>query len=321
MLNLSDALLAAIVESSDDAIASKDLAGIVTSWNRAAERLFGYSAAEMIGNPIAVLEPPIRVGEMREILERIRRGERIDHFDTVRRRKDGSLIEISLTVSPIRDETGRIVGASKVARDISERKAAERQQRLLVAELDHRVRNTLAVVSSIARHTLRPGLDPVAARQSFLDRLHALAATHSLLSQARWKTVALREVVLAQLEPYRDRVHVAGGKVALVPRLALIFGMTLHELATNAAKHGALSNAEGEVEITWEVAGLDNMLHLTWRERGGPLVTAASRQGFGRMLIERSFSQEQNGEARLDLHPEGLVCHLRVPVEAQSILD
>ena len=126
---LASSLLTAIVESSDDAIASKTLDGVVTSWNRAAERLFGYAAAEMIGQPIARLAAPGREGEMPAILERIRRGERVDHFDTVRRRKDGTLVEVSLTVSPVRDAAGRVVGASKIARDITERRRAERVAR------------------------------------------------------------------------------------------------------------------------------------------------------------------------------------------------
>src|SRR4051812_40716518 len=151
--SLASALLAAIVEGSDDAIASKTLDGIVTSWNRAAERLFGYAAREIVGRPIAVLAAPGREDEMPMILERVRRGERVDHFDTVRKRKDGTLAEISLTVSPVRDGRGRIVGASKITRDITGRRAAEERQRLLLRELDHRVKNTLAVIQGMARQT------------------------------------------------------------------------------------------------------------------------------------------------------------------------
>ena len=150
---MANALLAAIVESSDDAIASKTLDGIVTSWNRAAERLFGYAAEEMIGRPIAVLAAPGRENEMPAILERIRRGERVDHFDTVRRRKDGTLVEVSLTVSPVRDEAGRIVGASKIARDITERRRAEQERELRLGELRHRVKNLLAMVQALAHQT------------------------------------------------------------------------------------------------------------------------------------------------------------------------
>lgn len=150
--------MAAIVESSNDAIVSKTLDGVITSWNRSAERLFGYTAAEVIGLSTMVLAAPGREDEMPRILERISAGEKIDHYDTRRRRKDGSIIDISLTVSPIRDATGRVVGASKIARDIGERKRWESQQALLLRELNHRVKNTLSVIQSIARNTARPGV-------------------------------------------------------------------------------------------------------------------------------------------------------------------
>src|SRR4051794_91754 len=149
--NLNDVLLAAIVESSDDAIASKTLDGVVTSWNPAAERLFGYTAGEMIGRPVAVLAAPGREAEMPMILERVRRGERVEHFDTVRKRKDGTLVEISLTVSPVRDARGRVIGASKIARDITERRAAERQQERLLAELDRRARENAELYQAVRR--------------------------------------------------------------------------------------------------------------------------------------------------------------------------
>ena len=141
--------LASIVEFSDDAIISKDLNGVINSWNAGAERLFGYTAEETIGQPIYILIPPERHNEEPGILERIRRGERIDHYETIRRRKDGGLIDISLTVSPLKNASGKIIGASKIARDISERKREEERRRLLINELNHRVKNTLASVQSI----------------------------------------------------------------------------------------------------------------------------------------------------------------------------
>jgi PAS domain S-box-containing protein len=145
--------LAAIIESSDDAIVSKTLDGTITSWNPAAEKLFGYSADEIIGRPISILAAVDRENEMPVILERIRRGEKVDHFETVRRRKDGSLIDISLTVSPIRDQMGQIMGASKIARDITARKQVEERQRRLTSELSHRVKNVLSVVQVLAERS------------------------------------------------------------------------------------------------------------------------------------------------------------------------
>ena len=179
--------------------------GIVTSWNRAAERLFGYAAEEMIGRPIALLAAPGREDEMPAILARIRRGERIDHLETVRRRKDGGLVEIALTVSPVRDRRGRIVGASKIARDISARRALEERQRLLLDELRHRVKNLLALVQALARQTEAEGRSGEAYRDAFLGRLGTLVRAHELAFDAD-ATAHLGELVAGTLAPY----HAAG---------------------------------------------------------------------------------------------------------------
>jgi PAS domain S-box-containing protein len=165
----SRAWLAAVVQSSDDAVVSKTLEGIITSWNRGAEQLFGYSAQEIIGKPITTIVPPELHGEERDILARLRRGERLEHFDTVRLTKDGRRVDISLTVSPVRDEHGMIVGASKVARDISERKRveeqlrdADRQKDEFLATLAHELRNPLAPIRNATALVCRTDLDPTA---------------------------------------------------------------------------------------------------------------------------------------------------------------
>ena len=151
------------MEFSDDAIISKDLDGVITSWNRGAQALFGYTAREAVGNSVRTLIPPDRLDEESEILARIRRGEHIEHYETVRRRKDGTLIDISLTVSPVKNAAGEIVGASKIARNISERKRAEEALHLIVDESKHRIRNTLATVQAIATQTLHAsiGIGPI----------------------------------------------------------------------------------------------------------------------------------------------------------------
>jgi PAS domain S-box-containing protein len=168
--------LAAIAESSDDAIIAKDLDGIITNWNRGAERLFGYSAAEAIGKPVSILIPADRQEEEPEILGRIRRGERIDHYETVRCRKNGTTVEISLTVSPIRDLDGTIVGASKVAfRDITERRRAHEQQQLLLREMNHLVEYLFTLAGSIVTLSARSATTPSELARSVGDRLPALA--------------------------------------------------------------------------------------------------------------------------------------------------
>src|SRR6195256_3291917 len=184
--------LASIVESSDDAIVSKDLNGVIASWNRGAERLFGYEAHEIIGKPVTVLIPSDRHDEEPHILERILRGERIDHYETIRRRKDGSLVEISLTVSPVKNAEGEIIGASKIARDITERRRAQEQQALLLGEMKHRVRNTLATVQAIATQTLRSAASED--RDAFLARLRGLGRAHDLLTLERWNQAPIGDV-------------------------------------------------------------------------------------------------------------------------------
>ena len=308
--------LAAIVESSDDAIVSKDLNGIVTSWNRGAELLFGYRPEEVIGKPITILIPADRQDEEPRILERLRRGERIDHFETVRRRKDGSLVEISLTVSPVRDAQGRIVGASKIARDITEQKRAERLQQTLVHELNHRVKNILATVQAVARQSFRNGpLDP-RARETFEARLQALSNAHDLLTRENWDGAGMAAVVAQVLAPYPcERFEIGGPELRLTPRVALALTLALHELATNAAKYGALSVPTGRVAITWAIRpGDPSHLALRWQERGGPAVSPPSRKGFGSRLIERSLALELGGEVHIVYDPAGLVCDVISPV-------
>jgi PAS domain S-box-containing protein len=167
--------LASVVATSSDAIVSKDLNGIVTSWNKGAEKLFGYTAEEMVGRPIATLIPRDRLNEEPMILKRIARGEAIDEYETVRQRKDGSQVWVSLSVSPVTNGEGRIVGASKIARDITERRHAETQRAVLMGELNHRVKNTLATVQAIAAQTLSNSKSISEARSAFEARPHPSA--------------------------------------------------------------------------------------------------------------------------------------------------
>jgi PAS domain S-box-containing protein len=297
--------LALIVASSDDAIISKDLNGVINSWNNAAERLFGYTAAEMIGKQITILIPTDRADEEPSILERLRRRERIEHYETVRRRKDGSLIDISLTVSPIMSADGRVIGASKIARDISERRRAQEQQKVLLAEIMHRVKNTLATVQAIATQTL--GRAPVDELQAFRARLHALSKAHDLLTSDKWDRAPLREVVGAALEPFQhERFRLEGPDVWLNASISLQATLALHELATNAAKYGALSNTTGSIQLAWEMLDTGR-LKLCWKEDGGPPVTPPKRTGFGSILIRHTFE-----EARFDYAPQGFSCEFEV---------
>lgn len=612
---------ASIIESSDDAIASKTLDGTLISWNPGAERLFGYSADEIIGKSVTILIPEDHRNEEPEIIARIARGERVEHYETVRRRKDGTLVDISLSVSPVRDADGRIIGASKIARDISERKRAENalaarideqaalyeftrrlnraesvddvhaaaldaitralrcsrasillfdesgvmrfaawrglsddyraavdghspwtpetlgpepiaiedvgasdlqaslkavvqresiaalafipleakgrligkfmiyretphhfggaeidlaqsiarqlgfsiermrieaararteeelrqserrqqlamragrmgawewnvasgkiiwstaleeihglaagsfggrfedftrdihpgdvervmgdieeavasrrdyhtlyrmnradgetrwleafgsivpgsekrqltlagvcmditerkqaeaQRDLLVAELSHRVKNTLATVISVAHQSFAKGPSADEARASFQARIRALAQTHGRLAEASWSGVPFETMLLDELAPYRtsDNVSVSGPFVSLNPRCALTLGMALHELATNAAKYGALSAPSGSIAVKWQIEPRDRLLRISWSEAGGPKVAAPERSGFGRLLLERVLAADLRGDVRLDFAEAGLRCDMTIPLAERAL--
>jgi PAS domain S-box-containing protein len=464
--------LAAIVEFSDDAIISEDLNGTIATWNQGAEKLYGFEAEEVIGKPIDLLIPPERRDEELSILARIKRGDRLDHYETVRQRKDGRRVEVSLTVSPIIDATGKVVGASKIARDITQRKRTEETQaalyqftdrlfraasiddvyeagldaivralgcdrasilmfdhagvmkfaawrglsdgyrraveghspwtreakdpqpiaiddidraeldaslketvkaegisalafipliargelvgkfmayyptvhvfteadielavtiarqlgfsieriraedakELLLSESKHRIKNTLATVQAIAGQTLRH--TPADELQAFLARLHALGEANDLLTLQNWDQAPLRDVVGRALKPFEasshDRIIVDGPNVALPAKSSLLLTMCLHELATNAAKYGALSNGTGQIHVAWELVGDggERKVRLSWRETGGPPVTGPQRKGFGSVLIEQSFVGY--GETLFDFQPDGLRCSLEL---------
>ncbi|HVX36653.1 MAG TPA: PAS domain S-box protein [Hyphomicrobium sp.] len=312
---LQAARLAAIVASSDDAIVSKTLEGFITSWNAGAERIFGYSAEEIIGQHITRIVPPELRSEEEDILARLRRGEHIDHFETVRLAKDGRQIDVSVTVSPMRDKFGKLIGASKVGRDITERKHFESLQQLLISELNHRVKNTLATVQSIANQTVHHAKNANDFATSFGGRLQALARTHSLLTQSRWQGAELSDIIRDQLPlSETDRVSYSGPRVMLSAQAALHLSLVLHELETNAMKYGALSNLKGELSIRWMVR-TDGGRHLVlrWQERGGPSVTAPQSRGFGTTLIEKSLGAH-GGVTSISYEAEGITCEITLPL-------
>jgi PAS domain S-box-containing protein len=309
--------LASIVESSDDAIISKDLNGIIKTWNTAAERLFGYLAEEIVGKSVTTLIPPERENEEPAILERLARGERIDHYETVRRRKDGTLIDVSLTVSPVRDRAGKIIGASKIVRDIAERKRKETQIALLMREVDHRSKNLLALVQAVVH--LSKGDTPEAIKASIAGRVQALSNAHSLLAQSRWEGAELDRLVKEELAPYLkdgdSQARVCGPHLMLEPDTGQSIAVVLHELATNAVKYGALSVSTGNVRVEWSQAA-NNRLAIRWTETGGPPVKAPSRQGFGTRVIDQMIRSQLKGEIRFDWRRDGLACEIGIPREA-----
>jgi PAS domain S-box-containing protein len=301
-------LLASIIETSDDAIVSKDLNGVVTSWNHGAERIFGYGAEDMIGRPIACLIPPDRLNEESEILQRVRQGERVEHYETVRQRKDGTLIDISLCVSPIRDGHGSIVGASKIARDISERKRAEQRQELLIREIHHRTRNIFSVVQALVLRSFSGKKTVKDAEEAILSRLHSLAQTHVLLIDKEWQGGDIAEIIRAEMSPYGGRASIEGPSLLLNAQAAQNFALAVHELATNAAKYGALSNEAGHVSISWSVFKPNghHQFKFHWQERGGPLVTPPKHKGFGTTVLELVVAEYFDTPPRIEFARDGV---------------
>jgi PAS domain S-box-containing protein len=311
----------AIIESSDDAILSKDLNGVILSWNNSAERLFGFTAKEAVGKAITIVIPPDRRDEEPVILEKIKRGERIEHFETVRQRKDRSLVDISLTISPIRDSSGEVVGASKIARDITELRKARDGQRLLLREMSHRVKNLFALSGSIVSLSARSAKSPRELAEATRARLVALAQAHSLtfshgFDQAAPEPTTLQSLVRTIVAPFdeaeKSRIVLSGIDVRVCGAAITSLALLLHEFATNAAKYGALATEEGSVKVVFAQEG--ESIIVTWTERGGPPVAKPSGSlGFGDVMSRIAATDQLGGGITRDWRPEGLAIRLSVP--------
>jgi PAS domain S-box-containing protein len=319
--------LRAVAETSEDAIITKDLNGIITSWNRGAERVFGYEADEVIGKPVSILIPPERHDEEPSILERIRHGQCIEHYETERRRKDGTLIDISLSVSPLADATGLIVGASKIARNITEQKRAQARQELLLREMGHRIKNAFTVVNGIVGMSARYAKGQTLARD-IQARLAALARAHDLTRpsllgvESKLAPTTVHGLIDAILAPYLDnspsrhsqRLSVTGPDAQIQEQSLTSLALVLYELATNAVKYGSLSFPRGSVRIKLFVE--NGKFELEWKERGGPKLTETpNHEGFGTNLVRRVVTDQFAGEVFFDWNPEGLIVRLIAPLD------
>ncbi len=312
--------LAAIVESSQDAIIGHTLKGVITSWNTGAEAIFGYTAEEAIGEPFSILIPQARQDDVPQILESLQRSEPVNHFEIDRVRKDGKRIDVSLTISPVKDARGNMIAASTVARDITERKLAQDHQSMLMAELDHRIKNTLMIITSLIAQTIKSSESPEAFGHIIEGRIQALSRSHGLLNQTNWDRASLRRVIAGELEPYQsgdDSIAIEGNaEVMLTPKATQTLSLALHELATNAAKYGALSTAAGQVVVRWKVTSTSAVarLVLEWIESGGPQVRPPTRRGFGSDLIERVVRGELQAEVRRSFEADGVRCTIELPL-------
>lgn len=320
----SDERYRLILESATDyGIFATDLEGRVTIWNTGAENILQWRTDEIIGEPAPLIWTPedrtagVPELEMKKAVEMGRAEDERWHL-----RKDGSRFWANGLMMPLRDEAGDHIGFLKILRDRTDQRRADENQRTLINELNHRVKNTLATVQSIATQTLRTEPSPEKARKALGDRLVALSRAHDVLTRESWEGAELDDIVEQAVMPYRDRndrITGVGPPIRLSPRLALAIAMALQELATNAAKYGALSNTEGHIDVTWTLKASDKFT-LIWRETGGPPVIPPQRRGFGSRLIERTLSADLEDGAEIDFAPEGVVCTIKAKLDTSGDL-
>jgi PAS domain S-box-containing protein len=282
--------------------------------------MFGRPAAEMLGEGWKTIILPEDLEAHQATFVKAFRARQPFRAETRVRDKRYQVRWLRCEGVPRLSDTGKFLGYTGCNLDITEAKLAEEHLRLLVNELNHRVKNTLATVQSIASQSLRNAPTPMSARSAIEQRLIALSRAHDVLTRENWEGASLREVVDQAIEPYqgqgKGRFDVFGFDVRLPPQMALAIAMALQELCTNAVKYGALSNETGRVGITWILESSPNgpRLEMCWEEMGGPPVSPPQRRGFGTRLIERSLAQELNGTVWIEFAPGGVVCSLSAPL-------
>lgn len=312
--------LAAIVEGSDDAIITKNLDSIIQSWNRGAEELFGYSAEEAVGQPITMLIPEDRRHEEVDIIARLKRGERIRHFETVRLRKDGSAVPISLTISPVRNAAGEVVGASKIARDITIQHRALEEQRQLLAEMRHRVGNCFSVASGLLSVFGRQAETPEQLVKMMRDRLQALARAHALAvanpdAPGSGPGVTLHDLVRTIVEPFAGDVEpvLAIEEIVLKPAAITPLSLVIYELCTDAVKYGCLSPLGGTLKVATQREG--DRLRLVWEERCPLGEVGTGEDGFGTRMIRNTLAGYFDGTINRSFSSAGMKAVIDLAIE------
>jgi PAS domain S-box-containing protein len=316
-----------IVETALDAIVTIDHSGRITEWSPQAEAIFGWPPADALGRLVDETIMPERYRAAHKVgLERyLATGEAKvlnERIELTALRRDGQEFPIELSITPIHE--GDVVSFCAFVRDITERKAVELRQRVLLDELNHRVKNSLASVQSIAllSRVTSPTLDQY--YESLDGRLVALARAHDLLTQGSWEGASLAEIVEGTLAPYDDPGQtgtrgIDGIAITLSPNAALTLHMAFHELATNAAKYGALSRTGGRVDVHWHETDVDGVpvIRLFWRETGGPEVSPTEHRGFGLRMVQQGVERELEGKLDLSFDSAGLCCAMSLPVSAK----
>ena len=310
--------LAAIVSNSVDAIASVDPQGFVLNANHAFCEIFQYKMEELIGAHLGdVIVPEDLLPELAEKLRSASRGP-VEPRIVKRRRKDGLVLDFSLSTAPIHDEKGEVVAISAIYRDVAPLMRAAEHIEFLLREVNHRSKNMLAVVQAVARQTARLAATPELFIEGFMARLAAIGSSHDLLVSRDWRGVQIADLTTSQFShldvEQRGRIVISGDYLEINPRAAEAYGLALHELSNNAVKYGALSNPSGAVELRFQLDRQKEAYVLTWRERGGPAVAKPPRVGFGNIVLTRMSPMAIQGESEIDYVPEGLFYRLSAPI-------
>ncbi len=324
-LHIANERLAIAASISQDALLSVTPDGEIASWNRAAERLFGYAATEAIGQNIAMLLSPDSQGEQLEFLSRVCAGETLGPEDTKRLRQDGTLIDVSISAAPVKSIDGSIFNVAVAIQDISRRKEWEVRQKSMTRELTHRVKNSFAILQSILHSTLKTSPQPKDFAKVFSSRLHSLAAAQDVLTANDWRGIELGALARHQLASYDKldnvKLRITGPEIYLAPQYATPFGLIFNELAANAYEHGAWSSSNGKVDLSWyveSVLGSTMKLFVRWQERGGPKPSSHRTPGLGVVLIEKSLA----GAHVVNIYEaQGLTCTIELDIAALSGLE
>jgi PAS domain S-box-containing protein len=316
-LRESEARFRHMADSAPALIWMTDEDGQVVFANMHFDHLFGRPAIDMLGDGMTTIMHPDDIGPYSTIFADAFAARQPFRAEIRARHRSGDLRTLRCEGVARLDDSGSFLGYTCCAVDVTDVTLAQDRQSLLINELNHRVKNTLATVQSIAAQTLRNAATTAEAKQVFEARLMALSRAHDVLTRENWEGAAVCDIVAQALEPYRGQGEGAfvteGPEVRLPPSLALAFAMALQELVTNAIKYGALSTPAGHVLIRWTTeVGDKPLLRLDWRETGGPPVEKPARLGFGSRLIERSLQQENDARVCLEFAPEGVICRFEV---------
>ena len=315
-LHRTTALFEAVITMTPDLVFVKDLQSRALLRNPAAllgktwEEIDGRKEAEWHQNPE---EAELVVANDRKVIETGTSMQFVEPFTTPR-----GVRTLLSTKSPLFDENGQIVGTIGVSTDITERENRARQVEFIMRELSHRSKNLLMIIQAVARQSIRQSASLEVFEQHFNDRLASLARLHDLLIQEEWRGASLRAVAQTQVGPFAGgRAQIDGPGLLLKPDIAQVVSMVFHELATNASKYGALSNAVGHVAITWGYVGDQRTrLFMRWQEFGGPTVLSPQRKGFGTVVLERMAIQIADASASLKFLTSGVVWYLEAPLDS-----